>query len=61
VKDTGPGFHENSNPGIGIENIRKRLKSLFGDKARLILEENRPSGLKAIIEVPYEKHQSDNS
>lgn len=61
VKDTGPGFHENSIPGIGIENIKNRLKSLFGDKACLILEENRPSGLKAIIEVPYEKDQRDNS
>jgi LytS/YehU family sensor histidine kinase len=61
VRDTGSGFHENSKPGIGIENIKNRLKSLFGDRARLILEENRPSGLRAIIEVPYEKDQRDNS
>lgn len=55
VIDTGPGFFENSNPGMGIENLRKRLQSIYGDKAGLILEENRPTGLKAIIEVPYEQ------
>jgi len=55
VTDTGAGLYENSNPGMGIANIRERLKSLYGEGGRLILEENRPSGLRAIIEVPYER------
>jgi len=54
VIDNGTGFYENSNPGMGIENIRERLKSLYGERGSLILEENRPTGVKAIIEVPYE-------
>ncbi len=61
VSDTGQGFYENSDPGMGIENIRQRLQSLFGGRARLILEENRPSGMKAIIEVPYEPDKGNHS
>ncbi|VEF46327.1 sensor histidine kinase [Bacillus freudenreichii] len=38
VKDNGPGFSMNplshkSRPGIGLKNVSKRLKLLFGDKA----------------------------
>lgn len=54
VMDTGAGLYENSNPGMSIDNIRGRLKSLYGERGRLILEGNQPSGLRAIIEVPYE-------
>jgi len=52
IADTGVGFYEDGNFGTGLSNIRERLISLYGDKGRLILEENRPYGLKAIIEVP---------
>jgi sensor histidine kinase YesM len=52
IADTGVGFYEDGNFGTGLSNIRERLISLYGDKGRLILEENRPCGLKAIIEVP---------
>jgi sensor histidine kinase YesM len=58
VVDTGAGLYENSHPGMGINNIRERLKSLYGDKGRLILKENQPSGVRAIIEFPYEPDQS---
>ena len=61
VLDTGLGLRENSPAGIGLDNIRERLRSLYGEEGRLILEENRPSGLKAIIEVPYEKNQGSHS
>lgn len=59
VADTGPGFREGSEAGIGLSNVRERLSSLYGDRARLILEENKPSGLKAIIEVKDEPVQGD--
>ena len=61
VADTGLGFHGDSDMGVGLSNIRERLQTLYGDKGRLIFEENRPSGLKAIIEVPYARNQGDNS
>ena len=53
VVDTGGGFEENAESGLGLTNLRERLQSLYGDKGRLILEPNLPHGLKAIIEVPH--------
>jgi len=54
IIDTGMGFNEGEDTGVGLSNVRERLQSLYGGKGRLILEENRPSGLKAIIEVPHD-------
>ena len=53
VADTGLGFNETSDSGMGLSNIRERLSSLYGKRGRLILEENSPQGLKATIEVPH--------
>jgi sensor histidine kinase YesM len=61
VSDTGLGFDEHGTTGIGLSNIRERLESLSGNKGRLILEENTPSGLKATIEVPHDPDQGDHS
>jgi len=52
VADTGLGFSDLDKPGVGIANVRERLGLLFGDKGRLIIEENKPQGVRAIIEVP---------
>jgi len=60
IADTGTGLYEDGDMGFGISNVRERLQSLYGDKGRLILEENHPSGLKAIIEVPYGTDQGDH-
>lgn len=53
VTDTGVGFNSNGERGIGLANIRERLQSIYNDRGRLILEENEPCGVKAIIEVPH--------
>lgn len=60
IADTGRGFHEDCDLGFGLSNVRERLQSLYGDRGRFILEENRPSGLKAIIEVPQGTDQGDH-
>ncbi len=53
IADTGLGFNEGSIPDTGLTNIRERLQVLYHDnKGRLLLEDNQPSGLKAVIEVP---------
>jgi len=52
VKDTGLGFSPSHKAGVGIGNVKERLKLLYGGKGRLIVEENEPNGIKAIIEVP---------
>ncbi len=53
VSDTGLGFRNKLNDhGLGIENVKARLQALYSANAGLILEENTPSGVTAIIEVP---------
>lgn len=54
VVDSGRGITENSGGnGIGLENVRRRIQMLCNGKGRLIIEENAPSGIRAIIEVPH--------
>ena len=56
VADTGGGFSTaTSGTGIGLANIRERLNTLYGSRARLDLEANQPSGVKAILTLPIEK------
>jgi LytS/YehU family sensor histidine kinase len=54
VADTGSGLSDESIAGVGLTNVRERLEALFHGEARLILEENPPSGLKATLEIPHE-------
>ena len=55
VADSGLGINELSpGSGIGVENIKKRLELVYGGRARLVFEENKPKGLKAVVEMPYE-------
>jgi LytS/YehU family sensor histidine kinase len=56
VADTGGGFSTaTSGTGIGLANIRERLNTLYGGRARLDLEANQPSGVKAILIIPIER------
>ena len=52
VGDTGKGFSSYNNDGVGIKNVKERLRLIYGEKGQLILEENSPNGAKVIIEVP---------
>jgi hypothetical protein len=54
VDDTGIGLGNDhtAGTGAGIQNIRARLKSLFGSSAKLILEPGTQRGTHAAIEVP---------
>ena len=46
VADTGLGFGraDTAGTGIGLANIRERLKLLYGDKASMVVADNLPSG-----------------
>jgi sensor histidine kinase YesM len=55
VSDNGMGLDEKTAAGIGLSNIRERLQTLFDGRGQLILEENTPSGLSAILEIPNKK------
>ncbi len=52
VADTGEGITPKKGGGVGLTNIRERLKALYGSTARLTMEENAPRGVVASIEVP---------
>jgi LytS/YehU family sensor histidine kinase len=52
VADTGEGVRPTKGGGVGLTNIRERLRALYGSRAKLELEENAPRGVVASIEVP---------
>jgi len=52
IADTGEGFSAYEQAGIGLANVRERIRLIYGDRGRLLLEENTPHGVRAIIEVP---------
>ena len=56
VSDDGLGFGAitSNGTGLGLQNIRERLKLLHGNAAQLIIAPNMPSGVSATIEVPYQ-------
>ncbi|MEK7994111.1 MAG: histidine kinase [Planctomycetota bacterium] len=52
VIDTGCGITETSGAGLGLANVRERMRALYGPDARLTLEQNDPKGLRARLEIP---------
>jgi signal transduction histidine kinase len=53
VADTGMGLQEGSHgSGMGLVNLRERLNLLYGERARLSIEPNTPSGIVCVIEIP---------
>ncbi|WP_308922450.1 sensor histidine kinase [Janthinobacterium sp. J1-1] len=56
VTDDGLGFGAvpSDGTGLGLPTIRERLKLLHGDQASLTITPNQPSGVCAVIEVPYQ-------
>ena len=56
VADSGLGFGgaKTAGTGIGLNNIRERLKGLYGDAAALIISPNAPTGAQVAIEIPHD-------
>ena len=53
VADTGVGFSgATSGSGIGLANIRSRLSTLYGSAGTLTLQNNVPSGVRAVLRMP---------
>ena len=69
VADTGlgfaPGGASTSGTGVGLTNIRERLKLLYGDRASLVIEaslvEGAPQGTRVTICVPYQSRRPNGS
>ena len=56
VADTGLGIADSAPQGIGLSNIRDRLKRLYGATAALVLAPNAPAGAHITIEIPNEQN-----
>ncbi|GAB3469665.1 hypothetical protein GCM10027321_39200 [Massilia terrae] len=57
VADNGVGFGvmPSTGTGLGLTNIRERLKLLHGEAGKFHVAPNNPSGVIATIEIPYQQ------
>jgi LytS/YehU family sensor histidine kinase len=56
VYNDGPGLRadsEHTDSGIGLSNIRTRLRSLYGDAFQLDLRNQDPGGVQVTVSVPF--------
>jgi sensor histidine kinase YesM len=55
VRDTGLGLGADNGStmggGVGLSNVRERLEAIYGERARLQIEENSPHGVVAMIAI----------
>jgi signal transduction histidine kinase len=60
VTDDGPGMPSETQPGIGLANVRARLRQLYGTDASLALE---PAiggrGVSAVMRMPYRERAAE--
>ena len=54
VTDNGMGFVPKAEGGVGLANVRERLKALYNGRAELIIGVPPGGGTSATIKVPYE-------
>ena len=52
IADTGIGFGDVTSGGVGLANVRERLRLAHGDAARLTIRDNVPRGTIVAIELP---------
>lgn len=53
ISDTGAGLDETGfQAGVGLNNVSRRLESIYGNTARVTLTQHRPAGTLATIQVP---------
>ncbi len=54
VRDNGVGFNLHSDEGVGLSNVRERLRMLYGNRAELVIEAPLDGGAQVTIRLPYE-------
>lgn len=55
IADTGLGFNPGASTqgtGVGLANVRERLKGYWGDRAKVSVQENVPSGTRIVLTLP---------
>ena len=61
VYNDGPGFPddvEQSATGVGVANIRSRLKSIYGSSSEFTMRNQGPGGVEVAVSVPYTEKSS---
>jgi LytS/YehU family sensor histidine kinase len=53
VIDDGIGFNVHAGDGLGLSNVRERLRILYGARAQLVIEAPLTGGTRAGIRLPY--------
>jgi LytS/YehU family sensor histidine kinase len=53
VRDNGIGFNLHADEGVGLANIRERLRLLYGSSAELVIEAPLEGGALTSIRIPY--------
>jgi sensor histidine kinase YesM len=53
VRDNGAGFNVHADDGVGLANIRERLRLLFGKDGELAIEAPPAGGALVSIRIPY--------
>src|SRR5476649_2798843 len=53
VRDDGVGFNVHAGDGVGLNNVRERLRILYGNRAQLLIEAPFDGGARATIRLPY--------
>lgn len=56
VEDSGRGFADSPGGGVGLANVRERLRACCGESAKLSLETNPAGGVSARLTLPYANH-----
>jgi two-component system LytT family sensor kinase len=57
VEDSGPGLEDGSEEevfrnGVGLRNVRDRIRTAYGEEARFALERGGSGGLRVVLEFP---------
>jgi LytS/YehU family sensor histidine kinase len=54
VSDDGPGIARDAQPGVGLANVRARLRQLYGADASLALQPiGDGRGARAVVQIPF--------
>ena len=52
VSDTGVGFSPTTRGGVGLTNLRDRLRAIYGERASLAVRDNPPAGAIVALKLP---------
>ncbi|MEN8220367.1 MAG: histidine kinase [Pseudomonadota bacterium] len=54
IKDTGIGLQGELGNGMGLNNIRARLRALYGNRAKMTIQQNTPCGVQVTLSIHIE-------